>query len=172
MPLTRAHVERVVIDQYREWLLRVGMDATTANGTNADLNGPLEAALDGREIAIADRSNIQDADLAGITTGRETQRTYADVKLATLDAILGHWAKVDYTSGHSQSLDQFGKRVMETRKMLAAEIAIQYGTPSDIRGGVAIGCMTRGLDEGAGGLYGCRPYAVCPSRGRWPGRLA
>jgi len=172
MSLTRANVESMLVHTYGEWLRRVGLDADTCNGTNADLNVVLEAALDARNVPIADRAAVTDDDLAGLPEGA-AQRTYADARLACLEVILGHWARVDYTEGsNSQSLDQFRKGVEAERDALKKVVDLRWPLPTGV-GGVAIGCMTSGVDWGAGGLYGpCCPGSVEPPFPyRWPGGL-
>lgn len=70
MPLTRAAVEKVVVGGLAGLLAAAGLDATTRDGTNADLDGPLAEALLAAGVAPADPSTATDADLAAVPDAR------------------------------------------------------------------------------------------------------
>jgi hypothetical protein len=107
MPLTRAQAEADVVAALGPDLLAYCGLATTTDGTNADLNGPLARALDHLGYVVADPSNVTDADLAQVPPNRVVRLLdYArimTVDLARLRLVAGpvrqEWAdyKVQYT---------------------------------------------------------------------------
>lgn len=68
MALTRANVESILIKRVGTILDKAGLDGTTVDGTNADLNDPIGYALRKLGYSVSDATAVADADLAGLAT--------------------------------------------------------------------------------------------------------
>lgn len=66
MSVTRANVESVLIRRVGAWLTAAGLDGTTVNGTNADLNDPIAQALLQAGYSVADITSVTSTDLAAV----------------------------------------------------------------------------------------------------------
>jgi hypothetical protein len=128
MPITRAQLEAVLVRRCGKKMLFVGLDATTVNGTNADLNDPIIDALGSLKVTAADQSSVSDADLLGVADEQLDQlRDFAEVRV--LETVLGSFDQPDQTAdaGNVQAL---GKLYAEWEKTVARRrvvVATQYG---------------------------------------------
>lgn len=172
MPLTRAVVEAELIDRCGARLARVQKDATTANGSNASLAGPIADAL--RALGYEPGSPVADADLEAVPA-KQHARLLDTAEYFTLWRILNNWAEVDYTNGATaSSMSQFADQVREALTLLEARMLKQYGPLGVSALGAASGVMTSGRDPGGGGLRQCWPGAYeseWPYGYGYPGRL-
>lgn len=66
MTVTRANVESILVRRVGTWLTAAGLDGTTVNGTNADLNDPIAQALLQAGYTVATITSVADADLASV----------------------------------------------------------------------------------------------------------
>lgn len=98
MAVTRAITEQVTVSRCAPTMKRAGMDSTTVNGTNADLNDPIATALEGLGLFAANRAQVGDGDLAQMLMA--SQPKFLDlVEIRTLETCLGRIAT--YASGQA-----------------------------------------------------------------------
>lgn len=106
MPVTVAAVEAELLSRVGPWLSVAGLDATTADGTNAALRGPIRWAVGRLGLETADAIDVADADLAYISRGTYETLLYLAEYFA-LESAWGNYTKVDQSLGsESQSLSQ------------------------------------------------------------------
>lgn len=94
MSLTRAQLERELLIGRRLGLLlfRVGLDGTTMNGTNPDLNGPLRESLRRAGFAVIDPLVVAEADVAGLG-GVQMEQVLEVAHLRVLWLVRDHWGR-------------------------------------------------------------------------------
>ena len=94
MPVTRAQIELLIVRKCRAKLAYAKLDSTTTDGTNADLNGPIAAAVRSFGLPVSDPTAVADSDLAEVPA--EGLPQLVDVgELETLEAVLGNRASPD-----------------------------------------------------------------------------
>lgn len=150
MTLTRAAVETILTRRVGQRMAAAGLDGTNHDGGNDDLNDAIWLALDTLGYAVADISNVVDADLTPVTNVAQL----LDVaELRTLESIQGNLAKVDFTDGASYSLNQLSLQVdrliADKRKMLQQQYGIGLGT---LTGGV-VGLDFQGSNPTSGSSF-------------------
>jgi len=109
-----------------------GMDGTTVDGTNADLNGPIGRALHDLGHAVASFVLVANADVDDVTDA-QTGEFLDRVILHTLEAVLGNLDDVDITVGpRSEKLSQLAaqaeRRVARLRVTLGAGMVTPAAT--------------------------------------------
>jgi hypothetical protein len=70
MALTRANVEVLLIQRVGSLFTELGLDGTTANGSNPDLNDPIGTAIRKVGGSVSDLTAVADADLSGVATAK------------------------------------------------------------------------------------------------------
>lgn len=68
MTITRANVEAVLVKRIGPLFTDLGLDGTTVDGTNADLNDPIAYALQRLGYGVSDITNVTDTDLSAVTS--------------------------------------------------------------------------------------------------------
>ena len=126
--LTRAEAEYTLVKRCGSMLTAAGLDGTTVDGTNADLNDPLVHSLRTTEAVHMDPiTDIDDAALANIDYCR-VQMFLDFATLYTFEAILYNLITVDITVGpRTEKLDQLAKRVEKIIDRLHERFAKDYG---------------------------------------------
>lgn len=129
MPITRATIEASIIKEYGKVMLDVGLDGTTDDGTNADLNDPISMGLDSLGLSLADLSIVADVDFAPISTLAATNQLKAIAKLETLEMILSSWNQPNQSSDtdNSQNLGDLMSIYEERAVGLRAKYQLLYG---------------------------------------------
>jgi len=118
MPLTIAEIESVLVARVGGYLVRVGMDSTTVNGTNPDLRDPIATAVRQMGLPLADPMTVSNADLVAVA-GLAYLGLLDRAELRTLENIWGHWPEFDQSAGEeSQSLSQLSANLMARIKEL------------------------------------------------------
>lgn len=121
MALTIADIERKLITQAGPFLARVGLDATTANGSNPSLEEPIRRAVSRLVGSAWDQTKLAaaDADLEGLEL-----TTLLDLAtLRTLEQCRDNWAEFDQSDGEdSQSLSQLTKALDDRIAALTARL--------------------------------------------------
>ena len=68
MTITRANAEVILIKRIGGLFTDLGLDGTTVDGTNADLNDPIAWALQTLGYGVTDITNVSDTDLSALET--------------------------------------------------------------------------------------------------------
>lgn len=164
MPLTLSQVEVKLTGRFGYLLSQLGLDGTTADGTNATLAEPIRIALTALGLPTATPGEVTDADLDSLDPGELTK--FLDV--AAYFALDVAWSKAvflcDQSLGsESQSLSQIAKGIKDRMDALMARIGYLV-IPSSVPGPSAHGLIR------AGRCYPVRetPHYL-PWRGGWCG---
>lgn len=163
MPLTVAAIEAELLTLLGPFLDAVGLDATTHDGTNAALRGPIRRAVARLGLTTADPIDVADADLVDLTR-TQYERLISLAQLRALEVIWGNWAEVDEKAGEeSQSLSQLADRIERWIKALKEELGPLAEDPEAALtpGPAASGLITAGRRM---------PWSVPPDPRAYPGR--
>ena len=127
MSLTRANTEFLVIPRVGPLMAAAGMDSTTVDGTNADLNGPIGRAVRDLGYSVASAVLVADADVAQVTDANTDQ--YLDLAtLHTLEAVLGNLDDVTIRVGPlSETLSDLAKQAERKVERLSVSLERKYG---------------------------------------------
>ena len=127
MSLSRANTEFLTIPKVGPLMVAAGMDGTTVDGTNADLNGPIGRAVRDLGYTVASAVLVADADVAQVTDAQTDQ--FLDlVTLHTLEAILGNLDDVDIRVGPlSEKLSDLAKQIERKIERLHSMLEDLYG---------------------------------------------
>ena len=112
MSLTVAGLESDLLVLLGPILSRVGLDATTVDGSNPSLRIPIRRAARRLGVSVAGTS-ATDEELA--TADADSEETFLDLaELKTLEIIWGNWPEVDEQAGEeNQTLSQLADRVQK-----------------------------------------------------------
>lgn len=123
---------------------KAGLDATTADGTNASLTSPILWAFGKLDGTVATWGSVIDADLAALAdSDGAALLDLAEYRL--LQNILGNFDKVDVSSpAGAAQLDDLGRRIQWRLERLQATIATDYG--------IAVVVVSGSLSSGVLGL--------------------
>lgn len=124
---TRAQLEVILVKRVGVSLTYVGLDGTTVDGTNADLNDPIGYAIRFLGGTTADPSAVVDADVA----------TVAAADLDNMLSLAGYRALLTIISSNTlndlrvgprdEKLDQFSRRIEMRAKKLEMELERDVG---------------------------------------------
>jgi len=104
-----------------------GMDSTTVDGTNVNLNDPIGKTIRYLGYAVVSAVLVSDADVAQVTDA-ETDEYLDLVTIHTLEALLGHLDDVDIRVGpRTESLSQLAAQVERLLAKLSAKADKEYG---------------------------------------------
>ena len=156
MPLEISDIEADLIVLAGPYLSRVGLDATTVDGTNEALRIPIRRAMGRLDLAAEDLDSVE---------GTDERETLLDLALyETLKVIRGNWAEFDQSAdGTSQSLSQLTKALDDWLAALAKSLGPLALDPAagTLPGPPAHGMIRAGscyplpgLWYAAGGFYG------------------
>lgn len=128
MAITRANAEAILIGRLGTLMTEAGLDGTTVDGTNADLNDPFASALRSMGYAVADITNVSDVDLSALA--EEDYNEFLDrAELRVLETIEGNYVLVDITAGpRSEKLSQLLDHVRARKDQLWEKIKEEHGT--------------------------------------------
>lgn len=126
MAYTRAQVETLLLRRFGSFLTKVGMDGTTANGTNTDLEDPILSGLHACGIYPADPTNLTDSDLTDV--GNTNVNKFLDLaELRGLENIAGNNTLVDVKAGPlAESLGQLATTLEKRIARLQEKINAKY----------------------------------------------
>ena len=147
MSITRAQVETRLLARAKKRMAFVGMDSTTANGTNADLNDPLATALDWMGLPPVDGSLVTDADLTSV---EDVNKLLDLAEYRLLQNIVGNVAVVDTQVGQRrQSLGQVATALEAALTRKERDVQRVYGlfVGSLTGGSLSLDFMQEGDDE-------------------------
>jgi len=125
MSITRANAEFMIQARVGPLMTAAGLDGTTVDGTNADLNGPIGRAVRDLDHTVTDITSVTDTDVAQVTEYDE----FLDIAvLKTLGVILGNLDDVDVTAGpRSEKLSQLAEQVERKADRLLESMERDYG---------------------------------------------
>lgn len=120
MDLTRANVESILIKRTGQLLAAIGLDGTTADGTNTDLNDPIGYAVRGCGGTVSNFVLVADADITTVAES-DYDKLLDIAELRTMQNVLGNWDLVDTKIGErdekwSQSANALEKAVARKQK--------------------------------------------------------
>jgi len=125
--LTRANTELLLVARVGPLLVAAGMDGTTVDGTNTDLNDPIGYAI--RALGhLVDSAVLVDNDDVARVTVTETDEFLDVATLSVLRNILGNLDDVDITVGpRSEKLSQLAMQVERRVVILRTRMILDYG---------------------------------------------
>lgn len=126
--MNRANAEAILIRRCGTVLDAAGLDGTTVNGSNADLNDPLWYALDRLSYSVADISEVANADITAVVS--DDFAPFLDLaELRALEtAQSAATALVDFSVGpRRESLSQFAERLAKTIETKRQQLLKDYG---------------------------------------------
>lgn len=127
MSLTRADVEAILVKRVGPLLTSAGMDGTTVDGTNADLNDPIGGSILNLGYTVLNIVSIVDADVAQVQAD-EYSEILNVAELLTLENILGNLDDVDITVGpRTEKLSQIAAQVQRKIERIEARLKAKYG---------------------------------------------
>jgi hypothetical protein len=144
MPLIVAGLETDLLVLLGPYLVRVGLDGITADGSNPSLRIPIRRAARRLGVTVAGDA-VTDEELATFDGDPEVFSDLAELK--ALEIIWGHWPKVDMQAGEeSQSLSQLADRIQKRIADLKASlgtIAISEPAASELVPGQSSAALIR-----------------------------
>lgn len=159
---TRADLEAEAIGDLRPYVAVTRLDATTIDGTNADLAGPIRKAILASGGAVADAPAVTDEDVATCTAPFDTVAFH--VRLHTLYKCRGNWARVDMRQGMEE---QKLKQLFDMMQAQIEDMETQLEEDPEL---VTDGSINQPPVSGVMEAGGCDPYH--PLTGRfYPGCL-
>lgn len=147
MPVTVADIEIELLLSVGPYLRKVGLDGTTADGTNPALRGAIRRAVGRLGIATADPIAVADDDLADLS--RDNYETLLDLaELRALETCWGNWPEYDEQDGtEGQKLSQLADRLERRIKVLTDKLGPLAAPPGSalLPGPSAHGVIRAGL---------------------------
>lgn len=135
MSLTRANVETILVRRCGSLLTAAGLDGTTLDGTNVDLNDPIGYALREMGYTVDDITAVADAD---VSSAANYDKLLDLSELRTLENIQGNLDEVDITLGpRKEALGQLPTRLEKRIERLEAKVRKVYG--------IGVGTITAGV---------------------------
>lgn len=125
MSLTRAAIEKILVRRCGALLTEAGLDGTTDDGTNHDLNDPIGWAIRNAGGSVDDVTAVVDDDTARVATD-DIDKCLDLAELRTLESISGNLPRVDIESGpFSQKFNQLRvgleQRIARKRKQVKSD---------------------------------------------------
>ncbi len=142
--LTVASIEAAMVGQYGRMKVvfqKVGMDYTTVNGANADLQEPIALAVLRSGFSVTNYPYALDIDVIQIT-GSSIVRFMDIVELQCWSKAMGRWAQVEEQVGverqaWQQFRDQLHSQIECMEERIRKPFAVGIGAPQ-------VGEMTKG----------------------------
>lgn len=127
MTITRANTEVILIARVGAIMTEAGLDGSTIDGTNADLNDPIGWAIRRLGYSVVSIVLVADVDVASVGEA-EYDEFFDYAEYRTLQNIRGNLALVDIRQGpqdlkYSQLAAQIGK-MLDT---MTADMKREYG---------------------------------------------
>lgn len=133
MAVTRANIEAIIIKRIGKWLTAAGLDGTTNNGTNSDLNDPIARGVRTLGYSVADVLNVSSSDIAAIEEA-DYDELFDVAELRALQSCLTNYDKVNLSLGpRSESFDQLRNAMVQAIKLKREQIAADYPHDEDAR---------------------------------------
>jgi hypothetical protein len=127
MALTRSDAESLLIALIGPLFTEVGLDGTTEDGSNADLNSPLYFGLGKVSVTVDDITLVGDADMARLASA-DYQEFLDWAELRCFENAFNAATTVDITLGpHSESLSQLADRLQHRIDKKREQVESDYG---------------------------------------------
>ena len=124
MSLTREQLEAELIARAGDWMVKAGMDGTTVDGTNADLDGPIAWGLRQAGTTLADPLAPTSGEIASVT---DSDKVFDLAELRLLRNVYQNYTKVDVSSpAGAAKLDQLRQALRDAIRAKMLEIADTY----------------------------------------------
>lgn len=126
MALTRADVESVIVSRVGSLMTQAGLDGTTIDGTNADLNDPIGWAVRQLGYTVADITSVADTDIDDVGAA-DYDKLLDHAEYRALLNIDGNLTLVDTKVGpRSESLNQLRAGVEKLLEAKKAQLVEDY----------------------------------------------
>lgn len=126
MSITRANVEAILVRRLGNWLIFAGLDGTTINGTNADLNDPIGYAVRQCEGTVATVTSVTDADVA--TADDDPDKLFDVAEYRTLESLASNIDTVTISVGpRSEAFSDIAKAVADRLEKKLKALQTKYG---------------------------------------------
>lgn len=136
MALTRGNVEGILVKRIGKWLTAAGLDGTTNDGTNDDLNDAIGRAVRALGFTVADVTDVADANVSVIAAS-DYDKLFDLAELRALETCLTNYDKVNLSLGpRSESFDQLRNGMIQAIKLKREQIANDYDDSASLTGGV------------------------------------
>jgi len=122
MAITRANTESILVKRAGPLMVLAGLDGSTVDGTNADLNDPIGWAVRVLGYVTTDVTAVADADVASVTA--DEFNDFFDLgELRVLETVIGNYDDVDLRVGprdekYHQTVLQAERKVARLKKRL------------------------------------------------------
>lgn len=127
MSLTRANVEVILIARVGALMTEAGMDGTTVDGTNADLNDPIGWAVRQLDYTVASVVLVATADVANVAEA-EYDEFFDYGEYRALQNIRGNLALVDIRQGpQDQKFSQLAEQIGAMLATMKSDMERSYG---------------------------------------------
>lgn len=128
MSITRSYLESELIDRVGVFLAAAGKDATTINGSNPSLNGPIRSAMGSLSYAVATPSSVTDTDLS-VVPDSQLNRLLDFAELRCLENCMNAMILVDQSAGQNeQKLSQLRDQIQQRIETIEDRIRKPYGS--------------------------------------------
>ena len=146
MAIARASIETIIIRRAGKVMTAVGLDGTTCDGTNVDLNDPVGYGLRQLDYSVADLVNVSDADLAYVSA-EEIDQLLDTAELRTLENALQNCDQVTISVGpRTENLSDLRDGLEKTITRKREHLISQYGSGATLEAG-AIGLSFQQHDD-------------------------
>lgn len=132
MALTRANVEVILIDRAGPLMAEAGLDGTTEDGTNANLNEPIGWGIRQAGGTTDSVTAVDDDDVSTIGSD-DYDKLFDLAEYRLLWNIRGSWANVDLSVGprresYSQFAKMLDKSIADKREQIQQDYNLLQGT--------------------------------------------
>ena len=122
-------------------MLKVGLDGSTQNGSNFDLNDPIRRAVRYLGLSVDDAITVTDTDLSPIV-GMDIEKLLDLSELRLLESIWGSWTEVsESVSLRKVEAQQLADRIQMRINDLVERLRKPYGLNT---GAAAVGTIKHG----------------------------
>lgn len=146
---TRANAESVLIGRVGPFMTKAGLDGSTVDGTNTDLNEPLAFGLQQAGYTVSDVTLVDDSDVSAVTnTDWFKMLDYAEYRL--LASLMTNITSVDVKVGPRELKgSQFGAQLRARFNALGTLLERLYGFGQSalVTGVINLDFACRGEDD-------------------------
>jgi len=127
MTITRSILETILVRRCGKWLIAAGLDGTTVNGTNPDLNDPIGYAARKLGLTVANPTSVSDGDLAALNLD-ELDKLLDVAEYRALQTVLENFEAVTLeVGGRHEHYSEFADRLQKLIALKALRLEKDYG---------------------------------------------